>query len=175
MKNFIPMLMAACAAIVITSCQNSPQHDAAKGIALMPNDSLFHISEGGYDFNIILPKDMMIENSPSISVNSATGELNIQLGNQFWIVASQEKGDMKTVKAELNEDMLFMSRIIEESNNSLLYQRVLPDGSAYDYSYKCSNEVSGKPYFFRTCEEGEFTMENVGRMKVAISSVHSAV
>lgn len=175
MKNLALSIAIASCLFFVQSCSDESQKQPENSIALQPNDSLFHVNEGGYNFNIILPKDMMIDNVPSISVNSATGELNLHLGNQFWIVASLEKADIASIKAELNEDMLFTSRIVEESNNSIMYQRILPDGTEYDYSFKCSNEVGGKPYFFRTCEEGEFNMENVGRMKQAISTVHTSV
>ncbi len=175
MKNLALSIAIVSCLFFAQSCSNESQKQLENSIALQPNDSLFHVNEGGYNFNIILPKDMMIDNVPSISVNSATGELNLHLGNQFWIVASLEKADIASIKAELNEDMLFTSRIVEESNNSIMYQRILPDGTEYDYSFKCSNEVGGKPYFFRTCEEGEFNMENVGRMKQAISTVHTSV
>ncbi len=175
MKNFTFAFAILSILFFAQSCANETSKHTDNAIALQPNDSLFQINEGGYSFNIILPKDLMIENTPSISVNSATGELNLQLGNQFWIVASLEKADMMSIKSELNSDMLFTSRIVEESDKSIFYQRILPDGTEYDYSFKCANEVGGKPYYFRTCEEGEFNMENVGRMKQAISSIHTSV
>ncbi len=163
------------AVISFQACQNAECSKETKSLMLQPNDSLFHINESGYSFNIILPKDLMIENEPVIGVNSSTGELNIQLGNQFWIVASLEKADMTKVKAELGEDMLFGCKVMEENPNSLLFQRILPDGTEYDYSYRYAGEIGGKSYFFKTCEEGEFSMENVGRMKQAISTIHTSV
>ncbi len=176
MRNLTLFLAVLSCQVFLFSCSDEPKKDNPTAtVQLQPNDSLFHINQGGYDFNIILPKDLMIENSPEIALNNGTGELNIQLGDQFWIVASLEKADIIRIKTELNEDMLFTNRIVEESDKSVMYQRILPDGTEYDYSFKCSNEIGGKSYFFRTSEEGEFKMDHVTKMKQAISSVHSAV
>lgn len=157
------------------SCGRATQ-PATQQAEVMPqsaNDSLFSVNEGGYNFAIYLPKDLMIENDPEIRFNSATGDLHIRIGERFWIVASQENKDISKVKAEINDNMLFTSRIIEETDNALLYQRLLPDGRAYDYNYRYLSSIGGKPYFFKTCEEGEYSKENVDMMKTAIQSVHS--
>ena len=171
----ITLLAGIITTVVAFEACNSSETQAPKAenqITLNPNDSLFTVNEAGYNFQIALPKDLMIANSPQIEVNEATGELNIRLGEQFWIVATQEKVDMAAIKHELEEDMLFTNKVVEESNNSVLFQRILPDGTTYDYSYQSLSEISGKPYVFRTSEEGEFSMESVNRMRQAISSVH---
>ncbi len=177
MKNFLVALISIALLCAAQSCDNGSnqnQQVVAKE-PQSPNDSLFTIKEGGYDFAIYLPKDLMIENTPEIRFNSATGDMHIRIGEKFWIIASQENKDMTSVKEEINENMLFSSRVIEESANSLLYQRLLPDGKAYDYNFRSVSSIGGKPYFFRTCEEGEYSKESVDLMKVAIMSAHSRV
>jgi len=173
MKKIL-LFAASCALIVaLDSCNNGNQTTKeTSSVTLQPNDSLFAVSNGGYNFQIILPKDLMIMNTPRIDMNSATGELHIHLGDQFWIVASQEKTDMTAIKSAIQEDMLFTSRVVEETNNSILVERILPDGTTYDRSV---NDIGGKPYIFKTSEEGEFSIESVNRMKYAISSVHETV
>jgi hypothetical protein len=174
MKN--TLYTALILALLATqSCQNQTSdsgHEKA-ALQLQANDSLFHVDQAGYNFNIILPKDLMISSNPDIKVNEATGELNIRLGEHFWIVASQEKMDMNALKAAMNDDMLFKPEILEESSNSILYKRVLPDGTEYDYSFKSCSEISGKPYLFKTSEEGEFSKDSVTKMKQAISSIQN--
>lgn len=176
MKKWTFALTTFIVIATLNSCDNTTTAtNDEKEMALQPNDSLFHINQGGYDFKIILPKDLMIENAPKIEMNNATGELDIHIGDQFWIIASLEKQEIAKIKAELNEDMLFTSRIVEENDKSILYQRILPDGAEYDFSYKYTGEIDGKPYFFRTSEEGEFKMDHVTKMKQAINTVCSAV
>lgn len=176
MKRIGLLFTVVFIASAIVSCErNSQSKDLVVKVPMNPNDSLFVVSEGGYDFSIYLPKDLMIENTPEIRFNNATGDLHIRIGEQFWIVASQESKDISALKAEINNDMLFTSRIIEENKHSILYQRLLPDGSAYDYNYRNLCNVSGKSYFFKTCEEGEYSMKSVDLMKSAINSVHPRV
>jgi hypothetical protein len=177
MKKLTLIALVAILLSAFNSCRNGQEtdHTATAAVNLNPNDSLFVINEGGYTFEIIMPKDIMIANTPSIQLNSATGDLHIQCGDQFWIIASLEKTDVATIKTQLNEDMLFTSKIVEETNNSLLYQRTLPDGAEYDYNYRSICELGGKAITFRTSEEGEFSLESVNRMKSAISTVRQSV
>ncbi len=176
MKKYTLFSIVVALTISISSCdmKNNAETKTA-GVVLQPNDSIFNVNEGGYNFQIILPKDMMISNVPEISMNNATGELHIHLGEQFWIVASQEMTDMPKIKNAISDDMLFTNRIVEETNNSILFQRILPDGTTYDFNFRSFNDVGGKPYVFKTCEEGEFSIESVNRMRQAISSVHQKV
>lgn len=177
MKKQIFILLCAGSGILFQSCNNETGTTTAQTekIQLAENDSIFNVNESGFKFSIVLPKDLMINESPQIKMNTATGELHITLGEKFWIVASQEKGDVNKFKADMEDDMLFKHEIVEENTQSLMYKRVLPDGTEYDYSYKSCNDVSGIPYIFRTSEEGEFTKENVTRMKTAIGTVHANV
>ncbi len=171
--GFLLTILALICAMQACETSTQPAVQQAEAMPKSPNDSLFAVNEGGYNFAIFLPKDLMIENEPEIRFNSATGDLHIRIGERFWIVASQESKDISKLKEEINENMLFTSRIIEETNNALLYQRLLPDGRAYDYNYRYLSSIGGKPYFFKTCEEGEYSKESVDMMKSAIMSVHS--
>jgi len=186
MKGKVLFIIGIALVILNQSCNTTTKQseEQVQSKAQSANDSLFKVNEGGYDFAIYLPKDLMIENTPEITFNGATGDLHIRIGEQFWIVASQEKKDIALVKAEIEEalvkaeieeNMLFTSRIIEENGTSVLYQRLLPDGSAYDYSYRNISSINGKPYFFKTSEEGEYSRESVDLMKTAINSVHTRV
>ena len=176
MKRIIALSSVAAMLITVQSCNvNTAGQEQKASVEMNPNDSLFQVNDGGYSFAIILPKDLMINHSPNIKVNTATGELHIQVGEQFWIVASQEKSDISVIKSIMNDDMLFTNRIVEENTTSIMYQRILPDGSEYDYSYCNFSEVGGKQYVFKTCEEGEFSMDSVTRMKEAICSVRASV
>jgi len=176
MKNLTLFLVCMIAAVVFNSCHSGEVKENKPAAAVLnPNDSLFMVNEGGYQFQIILPKDMMIASTPSIKMNEATGDLHIQCGEQFWIVATLEKTDIPAIKTAIGEDMLFTSKIVEETNNSILYQRMLPDGALYDYNFRSVQEIAGKSYSFRTSEEGEFSMESVNRMKQAIGSIQQSV
>ncbi|HEY8404630.1 MAG TPA: hypothetical protein VIK71_08475 [Flavobacteriales bacterium] len=173
MKKLIIIFNCSLALMFLQSCQRGKNADnAGLNGPKSANDSLFIINEGGHDFAIYLPKDLMIENHAEIRFNDATGDMHLKIGDKFWIITSQEAVEMDAIKKEVNENMLFTSRVVEESDNGILYQRLLPDGKAYDYNYRGIAVVNGKTYVFRTSEEGEFSRENVELMKTAIESVH---
>lgn len=177
MKKILFITLAAGSMLMFQSCQNDQAESgtAVEKIQLSENDSIFKVNEGGYKFSIVLPKDLMINSSPSIALNGATGELHITIGEHFWIVATQEKGDVNTFKTEMANDMLFKHEVVEENTQSVLYKRVLPDGTEYDYSYKSCSDIAGTPFVFKTSEEGEFTKDHVNRMKQAIGTVRASV
>lgn len=177
MKKTVFVVCAFLSIIFIQSCDTA-QPEAEKAVEAIladPSDSLFVIKEGGYDFAFFLPKDLMIENDADIEFNGATGDLNVRIGENFWIVASLEGKTLAGMKEEISNDMLFDNRIIEETENSVLYQRMLPDGKTYDYNFRSFAEVGGKAYFFRTSEAGEYSIESVDLMKSAIESVRPGI
>ncbi len=177
MKTLIVLSSIIILFVGLNACQNgqTAEKQSDTNQVLNPNDSLFIINEGGFSFGIVLPKDLMIANTPVVKFNGATGDMHIQCGDEFWIVASMENTDMNKIKSQLGDDILFTSKIIEETSNSLLYQRNLPDGSEYDYNYRSICQLGDKKYTFRTCEEGEFSLGSVNRMKSAISSVYQSI
>lgn len=178
MKKISLCLAAVTSVVIMNSCQQNAataEPEKKAEIQLNPNDSLVTVNQGGFTFSMILPKDLMIENAPVIALNEATGDLHIQVGKNFWIVATQENTNLSAIKASLSEDMLFTNKVVEETDKSIMVQRILPDGMEYDYNYHSICELAGKSYVFRTSEEGEFSMESVNRMKHAISSVKQSV
>ena len=54
------LLVAAVGAAIVTACQPAHQTNKATDITLGPNDSLFHVNQGVFQFSIALPKDLMI-------------------------------------------------------------------------------------------------------------------
>lgn len=177
MKKAFYALSCFAIAFLVFSCETPTpkvevqQSQLSLEEELKPSDSLFTVHEGGYDFSILLPRDLMIQDDTEIHFNDATGDLHIQIGNRFWLIVSQEEGSIAQVKEEIQEDMLFKNVIIEETMNSLLYRRVLPDGNTHDYNYCKRVEMADKTYLFRTSEEGEFSKENVDLMVSAVESI----
>jgi hypothetical protein len=179
MKKSTLLIIAASAILFFDACQSAPttpteQPEVVK-INISPNDSLFVVDQGGYQFAIALPKDLMINDAPRIEHQSSSGELHIKIGDNFWLVAIEGQSSLDQVKSELGEDMLFTFKVVEEDKSTMVYQRFLPDGTEYDYSFRSMNQVGQKYYMFKACDEGEFTKEEVGKMRHSVSSVQQAV
>jgi hypothetical protein len=170
------ILFLSVAFIVFAACQQQAVNHAANSTtrALGPNDSLFRIAEGPYHFSLCLPKDMMINNTPQVQLNSATGELNIQMGERFHLVIAARQQDLAQIESDLKTDDLFTNQIVESDHSSLMYQQVLPTGETYSYQF-CKNVTTpdGTPYFVCTSPMGEFSMESVSRMKQVVNTISS--
>lgn len=179
MKKITRFAFVLASITALNSCENpaseaTPTANAPK-TECSPNDSLVVINEGVYQFAITLPKDLMINHTPRIEHLSSTGELHIKIGEDFWLVASEGQQNLDAIKSELSEDQLFSFKVVEEDPSTMVFQRFLPDGTEYDYSMRGMSQVGDKHYVFKACDEGEFTKEEVTKMKRSVASVHQAV
>lgn len=170
MKKKLTYLIAGTAMIIAACQQHAPVEMSTRELG--PNDSLFKVNEGPYNFSICLPKDMMINNTPQLRMNEATGELNIQLGDKFHLVIAARQQDLGQLEHDLQGDDLFTNKIVEEDGSSLMYQQILPTGETFSYQF-CKNVTTpnGTPYFICTSPMGEFSMESISRMKQVVSTI----
>ncbi len=172
MKFFYPLSLLCC--FLFASCNNQPANKNNL-VTLNPNDSLVVVNQGVFHFGIGLPKDLMIENDPVIEFNGATGELGIKIGESFYLVMTKEQKSIESVLGELNEEgQLFDNKIIEQTDKLIVYQQILPTGEAYFYHLYANSVVDEKWYSVKTWDLGEFTLDDIGRMKQAVLSMRSA-
>lgn len=170
MKNRILYLAVFLAAVAVSCKTEKNKHEANTQVSV--NDSLFHVNEGPYRFAIYLPKDLLINNTAELKMNSGTGELHIAIGDYFHLVIVQEAKELAALEAELKDDPLFTNTIVEREENSLVYQQVLPTGEAYFYHYVQVTDLEGTPFVMRSWSQGEFPMDGIQRMKHAARSIH---
>ena len=139
-------------------------------IELQANDSLFMVNEGDFQFRIVMPKDIMIANEPVIELGK-NNQLNIRCGNDFNIVASLGPSELSDVMTAQKKDQLFSYQVLDNEDHAVVFKRVLPDGSTYDYRLMQSFQIGEKAYTFHTAPDSEFDLSSVLRMKTALASV----
>lgn len=139
-------------------------------IELQANDSLFLVDEGDFQFRIVMPKDIMIANTPIIEPGK-NNTLHIRCGNDFNIVATLGASDLSDVMSAQKNDHLFQYQVLDNEDQSVVFKRVLPDGKTYDYRLMQSFQIGEKAYTFRTAPDSEFDLPAVLRMKSALASV----
>jgi len=159
-------------ALALSACQRSAQVEQAERV-IGPNDSLFKVQQGPYQFSVCLPKDMMVNYSPSIQLNAATGDLEITLGERFHLIVTDHHQDHTVLRQDLNTDALFTNKLVEEDNASLMYEQLLPTGESYSYQFCKNISAQGHPYFIHTSPSGEYTLEAISRMKQVVSTIGS--
>jgi hypothetical protein len=170
MKNRI-LYLAVFLSVVAVSCRTEKTKHEAKAL-VSANDSLFHVNEGPYRFALYLPKDLLINNTAELKMNSGTGELHVAIGDHFHLVVVQEAKELAALEAELKDDPLFTNKIVEKEENALVYQQMLPTGEAYFYHYSQVSDLEGTPFVVRSWSQGEFPMDGIQRMKHAARSIH---
>ena len=136
-------------------------------IALQKNDSLFVVDEGDYHFRIALPKDLLISNQPRITLDAHNHCLRISCGREFHLLVTA--AEMTHTAAPT--DGIFTHRIMDNEDNSCIYKRVLPDGSTYDFGLHQQAVIGDTQYAFQSAPEGEFSLQDILRMKMALASI----
>jgi hypothetical protein len=117
-----------------------------------------------------MPKDIMIANEPVIELGK-NNQLNIRCGNDFNIVASLGPSELSDVMTAQKKDQLFSYQVLDNEDHAVVFKRVLPDGSTYDYRLMQSFQIGEKAYTFHTAPDSEFDLSSVLRMKTALASV----
>ena len=86
-------------------------------------------------------------------------------------MVSEDKKDLSQLEEMLKNDDLFTNKIMEEDANSIMYQQVLPTGETYCYQYAKIVMGHGKSYLVQSAKDGEYTFENVARMRQAANTI----
>lgn len=101
------------------------------------------------------------------------GELNIHLGDKYHF-SFIEGGDMNLKKSDLESDLLFVSTILEENPNMIIYKSDLPDGSVTYHHFYAIINVNGIDFEVSDMNMGEsLSEENIRRMVDILNTLKS--
>jgi hypothetical protein len=167
---FVLISIAVC--LCLAGCQPA-KHEGLPdvGITRSEKDSMIMVNQGGFEFSILLPRDLLSAHKAEINYNETTGLLEVGIGPGFMFTISREAADLVSLRKELSEELFYKNQITQEDGRSLLYQRALPDGKAYFYQYITNLEIGANPFHARTISEGEFTLDQVEKIKAAIQTI----
>jgi hypothetical protein len=137
-------------------------------LELQKNDSLFVVDEGDFHFRIVLPKDLMINHEPRIHYVDNENKLIITCGPFFNLFATVAEINTPLLTSS---DSVFQHIVMDNEDQSLVFKRTLPDGQVYDFGMIQHTEINGTHYRFQTDANGEFSLEDVLKMKSALASL----
>ncbi len=169
MKNLNILFITV--AIGVFACTNNTKLDNELEATSSATDSLFIVEKGPFHFAIRLPKDLLKDNLPMLIYKESTGKLMVSIGEGFLFEISQEIKDLATLKKSLEEDVVLKSTITEHSDDELLYQVFLMDGSPVSWHYQCMIRKTVMPYFASTDQTKVFNLDQVKKMRLAIASI----
>ena len=136
-----------------------------------PNDSLFHVADGPFNFAIFLPKDMMIVTDAEIRFVPAKGEMEIGIGPSFRLTAIEQDSDLKSLLKSTEDEGIFTHKIVAEDEHAIVYQQILPGGKEWFYQVIGKATSGEASYSLRSDPMGEYTLEDARRMADAIRSI----
>jgi len=168
MFNKSTLQLITLCSILFTGCVIPGVRQERASIELQSNDSLFVVDQGDFHFRIILPKDLMIANEPSLTLSNEDSQLHITCGADFHLIAQRETDKHNALP---NKDGIFHYEILDEEFDSSVFKRLLPDGKTYDYGIFQCTSVGNTNYLFQSDAEGEYDLQDALRMQSALASI----
>ncbi len=169
-RHFLVSLMAICM-IGLGSCSDKAGSVEGDGRELGHDDSLFVITEQGFEMSIVLPKTLIADEPAHIDYDESLGHLEISIGDNFNLQVIDDVIDVEAEKSEMQNDQFMTFTFHNVGAKQYDYQSTLPDGKVHAHHYMGHHEIGGSPYFIRTSPDGEFTAMQLDRMKKAIASI----
>lgn len=114
------------------------------------------------------PADLLGIDAPTVRWNEEMGRMEVDGGEHFGIVITEEPGDLPRLKADLEREMLQKHTVIEEAPDRLVYRSQFPDdGLVFVHFYQVVQ--SGDRWFtVQDNEKGRFNEADVARMAKAV-------
>ena len=114
-----------------------------------------------------------IHGDPEI-VETENGALEIVVGLDFGIEIMYGEGDIKLLKMDLKDNLVFTSEIIKEEENAIIYTQDIPDSGVKTqnhFLYKA--EVGADVFEVRDLVDGEFGSGMIEKMLEAAKTIKS--
>ena len=160
------LLVASLSACIIPGARSEQPN-----LELQANDSLVHVKQGDFNFSMVMPKDIMISHQPTFELFAGGEQLTIRCGDDFNIIARKNQTTNNDLTIDASHDGLFDYRILDDEDASIVFSRLLPDGSIYDYRLIQYLKVGDQNFTFQTAHDADFDLAQVLRMRSALASV----
>lgn len=108
--------------------------------------------------------------SPTVKWNEEFGHLEVNAGDRFGLLITEEPADMKRVKADLDRDMLRKHTVMEESPEKLVYRSEFPDDAGTYIHFYRTVQVGDRTFVVTDTEQRRFNEADVQRMVGSIKA-----
>lgn len=172
----VTYLLATIIALSFTACGGGEgeENDETTETVELKGFEEINLSEYGFDLIVMVPK-ADIHGDPEI-VLTERGALEIIVGLDFGLEIMYGEGDIALLKMDLKEDLVFISEIVKEEKNAIIYTQEIPDSGVKTqnhFLYKA--EVGMDIYEIRDIIDGEFGAGMIEKMLEAAKTIKSSV
>ncbi len=161
--------------LLITACGgdkvDEPIDETVETVKLKGFEEL-NLSEWGFDLTVMVPQ-ADIHGNPEV-VLTERGALEIVVGLDFGLEIMFGEGDIELLKMDLQEDLVFISEIIKEEENAIIYTQDIPDSGVKTqnhFLYKA--EVGTDVFEVRDILDGEYGSGMIEKMLEAAKTIKS--
>lgn len=109
--------------------------------------------------------------SPRTRWNEEFGHIEVNAGEHFGLIITEEEPDIARLKADLDRDMLRKHTIIEETPEKLVYRSQFPDEDLVFVHFYQVVRVIDRTFIIEDRAEGRFNEADIARMSGAVSAV----
>lgn len=155
------------------SCSDNANSAADDDRILGNDDSLFVVTEPGFELSIVLPKTLIADEPAHLVYDQNLGHLEISIGENFNLHIIDDSINVEAEKQDLQNDQFMTYTFRNVGDQQYEYESALPDGSVHAHHYMGLHLFGGSPFFIRTSPDGEYTAMQLGRMKKAIESLRT--
>ncbi|MDZ4822489.1 MAG: hypothetical protein SH856_03420 [Flavobacteriales bacterium] len=160
-------------ASILFSCNETPPGVPLAVATTSTTDSIITVSQSVFKFSCVFPKEFLSANPADIHFNDASGELEMKAGEDFGLVMTEGKPNLAYIKKDLEEDLMWKVKMVENDSRKIVYQRHLPDGSAYLMQFIQHIQLAGKDYTVRTAPQGSFNEQQLEVMRKVVDSMNA--
>jgi len=102
--------------------------------------------------------------SPTVKWNEEFGHLEVNAGDHFGMLITEEPADLPRLKADLDRDMLRKHTVLEEGPEKLVYRSEFPDDAGTYIHFYRTVRVGDREFVVTDVEERRFNEADVARM-----------
>ena len=160
------MFFVACGGGESGSSESEDQAvDESASMAGMKELSLV---EHGMDISIMVPD----ENTGIAEVIATDWSVEIRVGEGFMISVSIGEGDLALLKSDLEEDLVYKSEILEETESYIVYKREIENsGMEPEHHFFYIADIDGDQYDVQNLKDVTYSKEAIDRMLASAKSI----
>ncbi len=133
-----------------------------------PTGTVHDLSSHDIPLIVRLDHNTLGTDTPSVRWNEDIGKLEVQAGDRFSILVSEEAGDISRLKADLERDMLRKHTIIEEQQDLIIYRSTFPDDDIVFVHFYRILEHNGRTFVIESHDQGQFNESDIRRMAASV-------
>lgn len=172
MKALAPVILA----LALVGCGGNdslPEGEVVDSTATAATTPPAILDLGSYDTPLLVELGDMATlgvDSPTVVWNEEFGRLEVNAGEHFGLLITEEPGDLARLKADLDRDMLRKHTVLEETPEKLVYRSEFPDDAGTYIHFYRTVQVGERTFVVTDAEERRFNEADVKRMAAAIKA-----